>query len=130
MTIESGNATDNASRRLRLGMVGGGEGAFIGAVHRIASRIDDHYQLVAAAPSADPERARRSGAALGLDPQRVYASFVEMAQSERQRPDPIDVVAIVTPNHLHAPVAEVFLQAAFHVICDKPLTTTLAQALA
>jgi len=118
-----------ADRRLRLGMVGGGEGAFIGAVHRIASRIDDQYQLVAAAPSADPERARRSGAALGLDPQRVYASFVDMAQSERQRPDPIDVVAIVTPNHLHAPVAEVFLQAGFHVICDKPLTITLAQAL-
>ena len=131
MTIESVNATEgNAGRRLRLGMVGGGEGAFIGAVHRIASRIDDQYQLVAAAPSADPERARRSGAALGLDPQRVYASFEDMARSERRRPDPIDVVAIVTPNHLHAPVAEVFLQAGFHVICDKPLTTTLARALA
>jgi predicted dehydrogenase len=131
MTIESVNATEgSALRRLRLGMVGGGEGAFIGAVHRIASRIDNQYQLVAAAPSADPERARRSGAALGLDPQRVYASFVDMARSERRRPDPIDVVAIVTPNHLHAPVAEVFLQAGFHVICDKPLTTTLARALA
>ena len=131
MTIESVNATEgSAGRRLRLGMVGGGEGAFIGAVHRIASRIDDQYQLVAAAPSADPERARRSGSALGLDPQRVYASFEDMARSERRRPDPIDVVAIVTPNHLHAPVAEVFLQAGFHVICDKPLTTTLARALA
>ena len=131
MTIESVNATEGSvGRRLRLGMVGGGEGAFIGAVHRIASRIDDQYQLVAAAPSADPERARRSGAALGLDPQRVYASFEDMARSERRRPDPIDVVAIVTPNHLHAPVAEVFLQAGFHVICDKPLTTTLARALA
>ena len=131
MTIESVNATEGSGgRRLRLGMVGGGEGAFIGAVHRIASRIDDQYELVAAAPSADPERSRRSGAALGLDPQRVYASFVDMARSERQRRDPIDVVAIVTPNHLHAPVAEVFLQAGFHVICDKPLTTTLAQALA
>ena len=131
MTIESVNAIEgNAGRRLRLGMVGGGEGAFIGAVHRIASRIDDQYQLVAAAPSADPERARRSGAALDLDPQRVYASFEDMARSERRRPDPIDVVAIVTPNHLHAPVAEVFLQAGFHVICDKPLTTTLARALA
>ncbi len=131
MTFESVNATEgNAGRRLRLGMVGGGEGAFIGAVHRIASRIDDQYELVAAAPSADPERARRSGAALGLDPQRVYASFEDMARSERRRPDPIDVVAIVTPNHLHAPVAEVFLQAGFHVICDKPLTTTLARALA
>jgi predicted dehydrogenase len=131
MTIESVNATEgSAGRRLRLGMVGGGEGAFIGAVHRIASRIDDQYQLVAAAPSADPERARRSGAALGLDPQRVYATFEDMARAERRRPDPIDVVAIVTPNHLHAPVAEVFLQAGFHVICDKPLTTTLARALA
>jgi predicted dehydrogenase len=66
----------------------------------------------------------------GLDPQRVYASFEDMARAERRRPDPIDVVAIVTPNHLHAPVAEVFLQAGFHVICDKPLTTTLARALA
>ena len=131
MTIESVNATEgSAARRLRLGMVGGGEGAFIGAVHRIASRIDDQYQLVAAAPSADPERARRSGAALGLDPQRVYATFEDMARAERRRPDPIDVVAIVTPNHLHAPMAEVFLQAGFHVICDKPLTTTLARALA
>jgi len=131
MTIESVNTAEaSAARRLRLGMVGGGEGAFIGAVHRIASRIDDQYELVAAAPSADPARARRSGAALGLDPQRVYASFEDMARSERQRRDPIDVVAIVTPNHLHAPVAEVFLQAGFHVICDKPLTTTLAQALA
>jgi predicted dehydrogenase len=131
MSIESVNATEgSAGRRLRLGMVGGGEGAFIGAVHRIASRIDDQYQLVAAAPSADAERARRSGAALGLDPQRVYASFEDMARSERRRPDPIDVVAIVTPNHLHAPVAEVFLRAGFHVICDKPLTTTLARALA
>jgi len=119
-----------AERKLRLGMVGGGEGAFIGAVHRIASRIDDQYELVAAAPSADSEKARRSGASLRLDPQRVYASFADMARSERQRPDPIDVVAIVTPNHLHAPVAEVFLQQGFHVICDKPLTTTLAEALA
>src|SRR4029077_8530992 len=80
--------------------------------------------------SADPDRARRSGAALGLDPQRIYTSFQDMAHSERRRPDPIDVVAIVTPNHLHAPVAEVFLQAGFHVICDKPLTTTLAEAVA
>src|SRR5260221_5586299 len=104
MTIESVNGTEgSASRRLGLGMVGGGEGAFIGAIHRIASRIDDQYQLVAAAPSADPERARRSGAALGLDPQRVYASFEAMARSERRRLDPIDVVAIVRPQQLPAP---------------------------
>jgi predicted dehydrogenase len=131
MTIEASNVTgDLASRRLRLGMVGGGEGAFIGAVHRIASRMDDQYQLVAGALSADPERARRSGAALGLEPRRVYTSYRDMALAERQHPDAIDAVAIVTPNHLHAPVAEVFLRAGFHVICDKPLTTTLAQAVA
>jgi predicted dehydrogenase len=131
MTIEAGSmSTNGKSRRLRLGMVGGGEGAFIGAVHRIALRMDDHYELVAGALSADATRSHRSGAALGLDPQRVYASYQDMARAERQRPDPIDAVVIVTPNHMHAPVAEVFLRAGFHVICDKPLTTTLAQAVA
>lgn len=139
MTVDAGNGITGAGtgltpigkpRRLRLGMVGGGEGAFIGAVHRIALRLDDHYGLVAGALSADAARSLRSGAALGLDPQRVYASYQEMAEAERLRPDPIDAVVIVTPNHMHAPVAEVFLRAGFHVICDKPLTTTLAQAVA
>jgi predicted dehydrogenase len=131
MTIEAGQDTSSTKpRRLRLGMVGGGEGAFIGAVHRIAARLDDHYELVAGALSADPARSSRSGAALGLAPERTYTSYAEMARQERLRTDPIDVVAIVTPNHLHAPVAEVFLQAGFHVICDKPLTLTLAQAVA
>jgi predicted dehydrogenase len=118
-----------AQRRLRLGMVGGGEGAFIGAVHRIAARLDDHFELVAGALSADAERAARSGAVLGLDPQRCYAGFEAMAQAERARSDAIDAVAIVTPNHLHVPVASAFLRAGFHVICDKPLATTLADAL-
>ena len=129
-SVANGVPTGGKPRRLRLGMVGGGEGAFIGAVHRIALRLDDHYELVAGALSADAARSLRSGAALGLDPQRVYASYQDMAQAERQRPDSIDAVVIVTPNHMHAPVAEVFLRAGFHVICDKPLTTTLAQALA
>src|SRR5262245_9530003 len=109
-------------------MVGGGEGAFIGAVHRIAARLDDHYQLVAGALSADAVRAKRSGEALGLDSDRIYADFRDMARAESQRADGIEAVAIVTPNHLHAPVAEAFLKAGIHVICDKPVTTTSKDA--
>lgn len=115
-------------RRLRLGMVGGGQGAFIGAVHRIAARLDDRYELVAGALSSDPARARASAAALRIAPERAYASFAEMAAKEAGRDDRIDVVAIVTPNHLHHPVAKAFLEAGIHVICDKPLTTTLDDA--
>nr|WP_027863787.1 Gfo/Idh/MocA family oxidoreductase [Massilia alkalitolerans] len=112
-------------RRLRLGMVGGGDGAFIGAVHRIAARLDDCYEIVAGALSSDAERALRSGAAIRLDPARSYSDYREMARLESQRPDGIDVVAIVTPNHLHAPVARSFLEADIHVICDKPLAISL-----
>ena len=114
--------------RIRLGMVGGGEGAFIGAVHRIAARLDDHYQLVAGALSSTPGKAMRSGTALGLDPQRIYFDYAEMARRERNLPDGIEAVCIVTPNHLHAPVATAFIKAGIHVICDKPLTTTLEEA--
>lgn len=117
-----------AGRRIRLGMVGGGEGAFIGAVHRIAARMDDRYELVAGALSATPEKAARSAAALGLDPERSYKDFAAMAQAEAARPDGIEAVSIVTPNHMHAPAARAFLAAGIHVICDKPLTTTLAEA--
>ena len=115
--------------RIRLGMVGGGEGAFIGAVHLIATRIDDNYQLVAGALSATPEKALRSGIALGLDPKRIYADYAEMARCERELPDGIEAVSIVTPNHLHAPAATAFINAGIHVICDKPLTTTLEEAM-
>lgn len=115
-------------RRIRLGMVGGGEGAFIGAVHRIAARLDDRFELVAGALSADTDRARRSGDALGLAPARSYASFQEMADAEAARPDGVEAVAIVTPNHLHAGPAEAFLAKGVHVICDKPLTATLDEA--
>lgn len=127
MSIE-GQATEDRPRPIRLGMVGGGEGAFIGAVHRIAARLDGHYALVAGALSASPDKSHRSGAALGLEPARVYASFSKMARAEAARPDGIEAVAIVTPNHMHAPVAIAFLEAGIHVICDKPLATSLAEA--
>lgn len=116
-------------RRLRLGMVGGGLGGFIGAIHRYAARLDDEYELVAAALSADAGRALESGLALRLDPQRVYTDFREMAQREAARPDGIDVVSIVVPNHLHYAAAAAFLDAGIHVLCDKPLTTTLDDGL-
>jgi predicted dehydrogenase len=119
---------DVGGRRLRLGMVGGGQGAFIGAVHRIASRIDDQYELVAGALSSTPEKSRASGADLGLDPRRCYGSWEEMARAETKRKDGIDAVAIVTPNHVHAGPAMAFLKRGIHVICDKPLTATLPEA--
>jgi predicted dehydrogenase len=116
------------TRRLRLGMVGGGRGAFIGAVHRMASRLDDRYELVAGAFSSDPQRSRDSGADLLLDPRRCYTSIEEMVRAERERADRIDVAAIVTPNHLHHAAAKKFLEAGCHVICDKPMTTDIADA--
>jgi Predicted dehydrogenases and related proteins len=114
--------------RIRLGMVGGGQGAFIGAVHRIAARLDGHYDLVAGALSSDPLRATASAAELGIDPERSYTDFGAMARAEAARTDGIEAVAIVTPNHMHFPVARAFLEAGIHVICDKPLTSTLADA--
>jgi len=112
--------------RIRLGMVGGGRDAFIGAVHRIAARIDDQYELVAGCFSSTPEKSLASAADLGVP--RAYASFAEMAARESRRKDGIEAVAIVTPNHMHAPVAMQFLKRGIHVICDKPLTATLAEA--
>ncbi len=120
--------SEKFSGRIRLGMVGGGQGAFIGGVHRIASRIDDQYELVAGALSADPARAKASGKELGLADDRSYGSFEEMARREARLRDGIEVVAIVTPNHMHFPVAKAFLQKGIHVICDKPLTATLREA--
>jgi predicted dehydrogenase len=114
--------------RIRLGMVGGGKDAFIGAVHRIAARIDDQYELVAGALSSTPEKARESGRALGLAEERTYEEFREMAKREARRKNGVEAVAIVTPNHMHAPVAREFLKRGIHVICDKPLTATLSEA--
>ncbi len=120
--------TETASGPIRYGMVGGGQGAFIGAVHRIAARMDGEFQLVAGALSSDPARAKASAAEIGLDPERSYASYAEMAKAEAKRPDGIEAVAIVTPNNVHFPAAKAFLEAGIHVICDKPLTATLAEA--
>ncbi len=114
--------------RIRLGMVGGGEGAFIGAVHRFAARLDGQYELVAGALSSTADKALRSGQALGLAEDRTYSDYAAMAQAESQRADGIEAVTIVTPNHLHAPIATAFLKAGIHVICDKPVTTTSADA--
>jgi predicted dehydrogenase len=126
MSIEG--RSERFTGRIRLGMVGGGQGAFIGAVHRIAARLDDRYELVAGALSSDPARARASGAELGLRENRSYGTFEEMARREARLKDGIEAVAIVTPNHMHFPVAKAFLRRGIHVICDKPLTATLKDA--
>ena len=115
-------------RPIRLGMVGGGNDAFIGGVHRIAARIDGRFQLVAGALSSTPEKAQASGIALGLDPSRTYGDFKAMAIREARLKDGIEAVAIVTPNHVHYAVAREFLKRGIHVICDKPLSSTLADA--
>ena len=117
-----------SSRKIRLGLVGGGIGAFIGEVHRIAARLDDRYELVAGAFSSEPRRAADSAAELRIDPARSYNSFEEMAKKESKLRQGIEVVSIVTPNHLHCPAAKAFLKAGIHVICDKPLSTTLEDA--
>ena len=124
------HATNDAieTRRLRVGMVGGGRDAFIGAVHRLAMRLDDRIQLVAGALSSDPERARLSAADIGIAADRAYSSYQEMAAAEAARADGIEAVVIVTPNHMHAPVAAAFLDAGIDIICDKPLSATLQQA--
>ena len=114
--------------RLKLGMVGGGQGAFIGAVHRVAARLDGKWDLVAGAFSSDPQRAAHSAADLGIAPERAYADYAEMAKAEALRGDGIDAVAIVTPNHLHAAVATAFIKAGIPVICDKPMTASLHEA--
>ena len=118
----------SAQPKLRLGMVGGGQGAFIGEVHRIAARLDDRYELLAGALSSDPQRAAASALDIGIDADRSYESFEDMAVMEADREDGIEVATIVTPNHLHYCAASAMLRAGIHVICDKPLTATLAQA--
>lgn len=115
---------------LRLGMVGGGEGAFIGAVHRMAAAIDGEWRMTAGAFSTDAGRNARTGDALGLDPQRVYGTFEQLVEGERALPPAarVDAIAIVTPNHLHAPVAIAALDAGFHVLCEKPMAMSVAEA--
>ena len=117
-------------RKLRMGMVGGGRGAFIGGVHRRAANLDGNIELVAGAFSSDPKKSKLSGKDFHLDPTRVYSSYQEMAEKEKALPEDqrIDFVTIVVQNHLHFDVAKTFLQAGFNVICDKPVTYDLAQA--
>jgi len=117
-----------SSEKIRLGIVGGGIGAFVGSIHRIAARLDDRYELLAGALSSEPKRAADSAAELGIDPRRSYASFEEMAKKEGKLKHGIEAVAIVTPNHLHCVVAKAFLEAGIHVICDKPLSSSLEDA--
>ncbi|SDX51955.1 Gfo/Idh/MocA family protein [Celeribacter indicus] len=116
-------------RPIRLGMVGGGLGAMIGGVHRIAARLDNRFDLVAGALSSTPETAARSAAEIGLAPERSYADFREMARAEAGREDGIEAVSVCTPNHLHFAAAKAFLERGIHVICDKPMTATLEEAL-
>ncbi|MEY4377439.1 MAG: hypothetical protein RJB26_1989 [Pseudomonadota bacterium] len=122
----SGINSDVNHRRLRAGIVGGGRGAFIGSVHRIAAQLDGEAEIVAGALSSDPATAHESAAAWYLP--RSYGSFAEMASAEAARDDGIDFVIIATPNHMHYPVAKAFLAAGIHVMCDKPLAYTLAEA--
>ena len=115
---------------VRYGMVGGGPGAFIGGVHRMAAVLDGEFTLTAGAFSSDPGRSRQTGTELGLAPARTYDSYQAMAEGEAALPpdERIEAVSIVTPNHLHFPVARTFLEAGFHVVCDKPLATTIEDA--
>ncbi|CAA0119295.1 1,5-anhydro-D-fructose reductase [Halioglobus japonicus] len=117
--------------KIRMGMVGGGEGAFIGAVHRMAAALDGEIELVCGAFSSDPERSQRSGAALYLPPERVYDDFHTMMSAEAALPadQRMQFVAIVTPNHQHFPVAEAALRSGFHVLSDKPATLNLNEAI-
>ena len=109
-------------------MVGGGRGAFIGQVHRMAANLDGKIELVAGAFSSDPEKSKLSGQDFFIDPNRAYGSYEEMAKAEAAREDGIDFVSIVVQNHLHFSVAKCFLDAGINVICDKPLTVDLQQA--
>lgn len=116
-------------RPLRLGMVGGGEGAYIGNIHRISARLDNGFQLVAGAFDVDAERGLRFAQSVGIDDSRAYRNYQDMVQGELSRSDRVDAVAICTPNHTHFPIAKAFLEAGFDVICEKPLTTTLEDAI-
>jgi predicted dehydrogenase len=117
---------DVSGRKLRAGIVGGGQGSFIGAVHRIAAQLDSQAEVIAGAMSSDAERARASAEAWYL--KRSYASFEEMARAEAALPDGIDFVIVATPNHMHYPVARAFLEQGIHVVCDKPVTFSLEEA--
>ncbi|MBF6593874.1 MAG: Gfo/Idh/MocA family oxidoreductase [Thermaceae bacterium] len=121
--------TTKRPRKIRLGIVGGGAGSNIGEAHRYAARLDDRYRLVTGVFASTAERSREFAAGLGIASDRQYASWQEMAEKESQRPDGLEVVSILTPNNSHHAIAKGFLQHGIHVICDKPLTTELSDAL-
>ena len=116
-------------RKLRMGLAGGGPGAFIGAVHRIAAELDGRIEMVAGAFSSSPEKSRAAGEGYRIDPGRAYASYDEMLRAEKQREDGIDFVVIATPNNLHLPMAKAALEAGIPVVSDKPATATYAEVL-
>ena len=116
-------------RKIRIGMVGGGKDAFIGGVHRIALRLDGYYELVAGSFSSNFDNSKETGKNLGLAEDRIYKTYQEMAEKESARSDGIDVVSIVTPNHLHVPIAKIFADKGIHVICDKPLALSSEEAI-
>ena len=116
-------------RKIRIGMVGGGKDAFIGGVHRIALRLDGYYELVAGSFSYNIDNSKETGKDLGLAEDRIYETYDEMAEKESARSDGIDVVAIVTPNHLHIPIAKIFAEKGIHIICDKPLALSSEEAI-
>ena len=116
-------------RKIRIGMVGGGKDAFIGGVHRIALRLDGYYELVAGSFSSNFDNSKETGKDLGLAEDRIYKTYQEMAEKESSRSDAIDVVAIVTPNHLHVPIAKIFAEKGIHIICDKPLALSSKEAI-
>jgi predicted dehydrogenase len=128
--VSSFNKLKSMNKKLKLGMIGGGPGAFIGAVHRIAAQIDSEYELVCGAFSSDPAKSKASGELLGLSPDRVYNSFEELFEKEKQLPEDerVKVISIVTPNHVHFAPAKMALESGFHVILDKPMTFSLAEA--
>ena len=117
-------------RKLRLGMIGGGEGAYIGNIHRIASRLDGVWDLVAGAFDVDPEKGRAFALSLGMDSDRAYGDYSALIAGEKDRTDRVDAVAICTPNFTHYPIAKALIEAGFDVICEKPLTATLEDAIA
>ena len=116
-------------RKIRIGMVGGGKNAFIGGVHRIALRLDGYYELVAGSFSSNFDNSKETGKDLGLAEDRIYETYHEMAEKESARSDGIDVVALVTPNHLHIPIAKIFAEKGIHIICDKPLALSSEEAI-
>ena len=121
--------TEAIGRRIRLAVIGGGPGSVIGEIHRIAARLDGDYEIVASVLSSDPERSRRTGVALGLAEDRAYSSAKTLIENEVRRADHVDVIAVMTPNDSHYEICSLAMDAGFHVICDKPLTTDLDSAV-